>query len=77
MDGSEGFKAQSVKEFVKTLNEKIDLPIRLWDERLTTVLAHRFLSENNVRGKNRKDVVDAVAAVIILQSYIEYRKNEV
>ena len=75
MDGSEGFKAQSVSAFSALLKERTALPVELWDERLTTVSAHRILSENNVRGKKRKNTVDAVAAVIILQNFIDYRKN--
>ncbi len=75
MDGSEGFKAQSVSSFAVLLKEKTALPVELWDERLTTVAAHRILSDNNVRGKKRKNTVDAVAAVIILQGFIDYRKN--
>ena len=76
MDGSEGFKAQAAAEFADILKESTNLPIELWDERLTTVSAHKILNDNNVRGKKRKDTVDAVAAVIILQSYLEYRKNK-
>lgn len=76
MDGSEGFKAQAVAEFADVLKERVNLPIELWDERLTTVSAHKVLNDNNVRGKKRKNTVDAVAAVIILQSYLEFRKNK-
>ena len=47
----------------------------LWDERSTTVSAHQILSENQTVGKKRKEVVDAVAATLILESYLEYRKN--
>ena len=46
----------------------------MWDERFTTVSAHNYLNENNVRGKKRKNVVDAVAAVIILENYLEHRR---
>ncbi len=75
MDGSEGFKAQSVNAFAALLKERTALPVALWDERLTTVSAHRILSENNVRGKKRKGTVDAVAAVLILQNFLDYRKH--
>ena len=54
-------------EVIKTITE---IPVTFWDERLTTVSAHRILSDNNIRGKKRKNVVDAVAAVTILQNYI-------
>ena len=49
--------------------------VKLWDERNTTVSAHSYLNTTNTRGKKRKAVVDAVAAVIILESYLGYRKN--
>lgn len=74
MDGSEGFRADACKELGELLKCKTHIPVDFWDERLTTVSAHRILSENNVRGKKRKSVVDAVAAEIILQDYIDYRK---
>lgn len=76
MDGSEGFKARSVNDFAALLRESAGLPVELWDERLTTVSAHKILNENNVRGKKRKGTVDAVAAVIILQDFIDFRKNK-
>lgn len=76
MDGSKGFRAESCESLGELLRSKTDIPVVFWDERLTTVSAHRILSENNVRGKKRKAVVDAVAAVTILQDYIDSRKNE-
>jgi len=75
MDGSKGFRADACEELGMVMGEITDIPIVFWDERLTTVSAHRILSENNVRGKKRKNVVDAVAADIILQDYIDSRKN--
>ena len=74
MDGSKGFRAEACEELGELLKEKTEIPVTFWDERLTTVSAHRILSENNVRGKKRKSVVDAVAAEVILQDYIESRK---
>ena len=74
MDGSEGFRADACKELGEKLKALTELPIKFWDERLTTVSAHKILSNNNVRGKKRKAVVDAVAADIILQDYIDSRK---
>ena len=74
MDGSKGFRADACEELGNIIKSKTDIPIVFWDERLTTVSAHRILSENNVRGKKRKAVVDAVAAVTILQDYIDSRK---
>ena len=74
MDGSQGFRADACKELGGLLKSRTDIPIEFWDERLTTVSAHKILNENNVRGKKRKAVVDAVAAEIILQDYIDFRK---
>lgn len=75
MDGSEGFRADACKELGEKLKNLTEITVSFWDERLTTVSAHKILSENNVRGKKRKAVVDAVAADIILQDYIDFRKN--
>ena len=75
MDGSEGFRADACKELGEKLKSLTEIPVNFWDERLTTVSAHKILSENNVRGKKRKAVVDAVAADIILQDDIDFRKN--
>ena len=74
MDGSEGFRADACKELGQKLKNLSEIPVQFWDERLTTVSAHKILSDNNVRGKKRKAVVDAVAADIILQDYIDSRK---
>lgn len=75
MDGSMGFRSEACQALGGLLQSLTDIPVVYWDERLTTVSAHRILSENNVRGKKRKNVVDAVAADIILQDYIDSRKN--
>ena len=76
MDSSEGERARKCAEFAEKISETTGIKTDLWDERLTTVSAHMYLSDNNVRGKKRKNVVDAVAAVIILQDYLEHRRNE-
>jgi len=76
MDGSEGFRADACKKLGDILKCIANIPVSFWDERLTTVSAHRFLSDNNVRGKKRKSVVDAVSADIILQDYIDNRRNK-
>ncbi len=75
MDGSAGERAEKCERFSKLLSQLSGLPVELWDERQTTVSAHNYLNETNVRGKKRKEVVDAVAAVIILEGYLAYRKN--
>ena len=75
MDGSEGFKAEECRENALLLQEKSGIKVELWDERCTTVIAHQALSQNNVRGKKRKETVDAVAATVILEDYLRFRKN--
>lgn len=71
MDGSEGESAQNAREMGALLTERTGLPVEFFDERGTTITAHGYLNETNVRGKKRKAVVDAVAAVVILQGYID------
>ncbi len=74
MDGSEGSRAEKCKAFAKLLEQETGIKTEMWDERLTTVSAHRALSVNNVRGQKRKDIVDAVSAVMILESYLAANK---
>ena len=75
MDGSKGFRADACEELGAIIKGLTPTPVSFWDERLTTVSAHRILSDNNIRGKKRKNVVDAVAADIILQDFIDSRKR--
>lgn len=75
MDGTKGNRAEACEELGEEIKKITDIPVSFWDERLTTVSAHRILSENNIRGKKRKSVVDSVAAELILQNYLDYRKN--
>ena len=74
MDGSEGPRAQLYRDFAALVEEVTGMKPVLWDERRTTVDAHRILSQNNVRGKKRKETVDAVAAALILEGYLAFRK---
>jgi putative Holliday junction resolvase len=74
MDGTKGESARGAEEFARRLEELTDLPVELWDERLTTMSAIGFLNETNVRGKKRKNVVDTVSAAIILQDYLDSRR---
>lgn len=76
MDGSFGEKAQLCEQFALNLQKLVDVPVRLWDERQTTMQAEKYLNEINVRGKKRKDVIDEVAATIILESYLAYRHSQ-
>lgn len=75
MDSSIGERAKKCLAFAKNLEEETGVKTLTWDERLTTVSAHNYLNETNKRGKKRKNVVDAVAATIILQDYLNYRKT--
>lgn len=75
MDGSIGDRAKKCQLFADTLKALIDIPVKLWDERLTTVSAHNLLNETNTRGKKRKEIIDAVAATIILEDYLRFRGN--
>ena len=74
MDGSYGPRAEKCAAFAKALEEACGIPTVTWDERLTTVSAHRALNDVNVRGKKRKAIVDTVSAVIILEDYLKSRK---
>lgn len=73
MDGSEGPRAELCREFAQQVEEAAGIPVKLWDERRTTVEAHNILSEHNYHGKKRKNTVDAVAASLILEGYLNFR----
>ena len=75
MDGSYGYRCDECRALGDELTKAINIPVDFQDERLTTVMAHNALSDNNVRGKKRKETVDAVSAVMILQSYIDSKKK--
>ena len=71
MDGSEGPRADVIKAFGALLTEFTQIPIDYYDERMTTMVAYRFLGETGTYGKKRKDTVDTLSAQIILQNYID------
>ena len=75
MDGSEGTRAELCREFAEKLKDATGLPVAMWDERRTTVEAHNILSAHNYHGKKRKDTVDAVAASLILEGFLAFRKR--
>ena len=75
MDGSIGWRAEECSEIAEKIRQKSGKDTVMWDERCTTVSAHTALNFTDTRGKKRKNVVDAVAAVIILEDYLSYRKN--
>lgn len=76
MDGSEGDSAKNAASFAETLRKATGLPVELRDERGTSITAHGYLNTTDIRGKKRKAVVDAVAATIILQDYLDFRRNQ-
>lgn len=73
MNADEGERSKLSAEFKDMLERRTGLPVTLWDERLTTVAAEKILIEANVRREHRKEYVDKIAAVLILQSYLDYR----
>lgn len=74
MDGTLGPRAEKCAAFGERLKEATGLPVVLWDERRTTVDAHRILGEQGVRSKNRKDKIDSVAATLILEGYLTFKR---
>ena len=75
MDGTEGPRAELYRDFARQLEETSGLPVHLWDERRTTIEAHQILSDHNYHGKKRKNTVDAVAASLILEGYLSFRRR--
>ena len=76
MDGTQGERAQKCRDFADKLRELTGIETVMLDERVTTVQAIGILNETNVRGKKRKEVIDTVAATLILESYMDYRKKK-
>ena len=76
MDGSEGPRAEKTRKLAGVLHNILPVPIELWDERSSTVSAANILSDNGTYGKKRKEVLDAVAATVILESYMAFRANQ-
>ncbi|MBO4809327.1 MAG: Holliday junction resolvase RuvX [Lachnospiraceae bacterium] len=75
MNNTEGVRAEISREFKEKLERRTGLPVHMWDERLTTVMADRFMMEAGIRREDRKDHVDRIAACFILQGYLDYRSN--
>lgn len=71
MDGSYGPAAQKVQAFASALKSALTIPIKMWDERLTSTMANRILIQGHVRRQQRKEKVDKMAAAILLQSYLD------
>ena len=71
MNGTDGERAQKSLEFKEALERRTGIPVIMWDERLTTVSADNVMMESGIRRENRKEYVDEIAAMIILQNYLE------
>jgi putative Holliday junction resolvase len=76
MSGEEGAQSQKVSEFAETLRQKFKIPVHLWDERLTSAEANRLLREAEVSMRKRAQAVDRMAAVLILQSFLQARESK-
>lgn len=74
LDGTIGVQAQKVLDFMEGLRRHVKVPVVAWDERFTSAIAQQALIEGEVSRKNRKGSVDKVAAILILQNYLDYRK---
>lgn len=76
MNNTEGDRCEKTKEFMEWLARRTALPIELWDERLTTVAAHRIMDEGGMDKKKQKEYADEIAAMLILQGYLDRMGNE-
>ena len=76
MNATAGVRAELTEEFREKLERRTGLPVVMWDERLTTVAADKAMIEAGIRREKRKDYVDKIAAVLILQGYLDYRGME-
>lgn len=74
LSGEEGLAAQRARDYARSLQRRLEVPVRLWDERLTTVDAHRALHSSGVPGRRQRSVVDQAAAVLILQAALDARR---
>ena len=75
MDGTEGERAGVIRAFAEILSSLTDIPIDFYDERMSTMVAYRYLGATETFGKKRKDAVDTLSAEIILQGYIDKERN--
>lgn len=75
MNGTEGERVQATREFGEALERRTGLPVEYWDERLTTVAADKAMMEMDIRRENRKEYVDEIAAMLILQGYMDSKRT--
>jgi len=77
MDGSEGTQAKKCRELAELTEQNSSIPVILRDERLSTKMATQYMNQTDKRGSKRKEIIDAAAAAVILQNYLDYRKNSI
>ena len=77
MDGTCGEKVRAVEYFAELIKAHTEIPIDFFDERLSTVSAHRFLTDSGIKAKNHRKIVDSLSAEIILQGYMDMQKNKI
>ena len=75
MNGTRGERSKKCGLFAEKLRERVEVPVEMWDERSSTVTAISYMNDVNKRGKKRKAVLDQAAAAVILDSYLNYRRN--
>lgn len=75
MNGTRGERSEKCTLFAEKLRALVEVPVKMWDERSSTVTAISYMNEINKRGKKRKEVLDQAAAAVILDSFLQYRKN--
>lgn len=75
MDGTLGESANYAQKFANNLKDKINIPVKMWDERRTTITANEYLNSAKVSGRKKKSIIDAVSATIILESFLNSRKT--
>jgi len=75
MNGTRGTRSEKCELFAEKLKKAINVPVLMWDERSTTLTAHNIMNQVNKRGKKRREVIDAVAAAVILENYLMFRRN--
>ena len=76
MDGEEGTQAKRARLFAEKVRERLEVPVEMWDERMTTVQAERHLIASGVRREKRKEIRDSLSAVFLLQSVLDYRNRK-
>ncbi len=75
MNGTRGPRSEKCNLFAEKLRELVEVEVRMWDERSSTVTAITYMNETNTRGKKRRQVLDQAAAAVILEGFLNYRKN--